>query len=371
MYNAAENANQTERSMNATRQAQEYGVPVGSGTLGRILDSNACPLDNGPHAFESRAKQMKGGAAARAGTAPREFFRIGIKPFDLFAPVPRNGIVSLIASWGVGKIVLLHELIRTMKVVYGGRSVVVTVEGGPRELADIDSSYRESGVFDSMTVILVNRGSSREERRNAVLNGLTVARHAAEVEGCNVLFAVDQLALDEETVALIASQPECDDASVLTVISGYHFDEANPDERPVAVPADVAIVFSTDLARRGLYPAIDPFESTSTILTEEIVGAEHVRIAAQVRALLKSARELRCRAGFDDATVDPDEHVLLERATRAERFLTQPFYVAQLANGIPGEQVDVKDSLRQFAALLDGEYDHLPVEAFSYVGTIS
>ena len=359
-------------AIDAPQADSNHGVPIGREVLGRILNSVMQPMDDKGPLNAARAVRLELGGTGVGNTkavqeTPQTLYPLGIKPLDLFAPVPRNGILSLIAAWGVGKIVLLHELMRTMKVVKGGRSVVVTVTGGPRELEDVKSTYRETGVLDSSTIILIPKDAPLKDRRDAVLAGMTMACHAAEVESSDVLFAVDRLALDSGTVSMLRDLASGQAGSILTVLSGYYQDERDPDEVVMSVDSDARVVFSADLSRRGLYPAVDPLESWSNILDPAILGERHVQIAREVRELLSVARNL---SEAKENPLTEAEAQIVGRAERVQQFLTQPFYVAQLYNGIPGEQVSVEDMLDNFARLLAGEYDHAPLKSLGYIGSL-
>ena len=350
---------------------EEYRVSVGSGVLGRILNFNGEPID-GEGTLNAEMKptlivDVDGRFRSQRKYEPGQLFETGIKPFDLFAPVPRDGIVSLVASWGVGKVVLLHELIRTMKIVHKGKAVVITVAGGPRELEDMKASYRESGVLDSMTAILLEEGASNKAKRQAVLNGLTIAHDWLENHHENLLFIVDQLALDRETVKILREWPPNRRGSSMTVISGFYQDEIGLSEELVSIEPDAQIVFSTNLARQGLYPAIDPFTSSSQLFDAGVIDARHMRVKQETVELLKKGRELLQKSS---ELLSEEELRLIEQAKRIERFLTQPFYVAQLHNGIPGQQVPLAETLNSLEAMLNGLYDHVPVKDFAYIGGI-
>ncbi len=365
---ATEHPHHSTLSSDELELPQSAGIPVGPNVAGRILNVKMEPIDREGQISALRIVRLEPSKKSVAAVPRKKLYPLGIKPLDLLTPVPEYGILSLIAAWGVGKIVLMHELMRTMKVVKGGRSVIVTVTGGPRELDVAAAAYKETGVLDSCTVILVPKDASQKERRNAFLAGLTMARHIAEVEKLDVLFAVDQLALDAETAPMLKEAPSGEAGSILTILSGYVQDELDSDETLIPIEADARVVFSSSLSRRGLYPAVDPLESWSTILEESLLGERHVRIAREVRELLEAARELL--EAQENEPRSEDDLRTIERAGRIERFLTQPFYVAQLHNGIPGEQVSIESMLDGFEAILAGEYDSVPLKALSYIGSL-
>ena len=346
-------------------------VPIGKGVLGRVVNAKGEPID-GKGNLEMQYVPVVRSEQFSASDVDKEsrytgLFEIGIKPFDLLAPVPRNGSVSLIASWGVGKVTLLHELIRTMKMKYKGKAVVVTVAGRSGELEDIMSSYSESGILDSVTVILLEKDSTEEARYQGVMGGLTMVNHWSEDAGEDVMLVVDQLALDTRTVSLVQLWGKHCRTSGLTVISGYTQDDLDPDESPVTIPTDAEVVFSGELSRRGLYPAIDPLKSSSRLFKEDLLSAGHTTIRNEVVDLLRRRVELP----KDPASCSMEERQELERAERVERYLTQPFYVAQLLNNIPGEQVSLDETLRSFRAMVKGEYDHLTLDDLSYIGGLN
>ncbi|MCB0710851.1 MAG: hypothetical protein KDD67_00825 [Ignavibacteriae bacterium] len=348
-----------------------YTVPVGQEVVGRILSAGGKTIDGRGELLTTRvpvvdAHTLRATESDAVGTKS-ELFEIGIKPFDLFAPVPRNGVISLIAAWGVGKVVLLHELMRTMKMCYRGRTVVVTVAGGPGELEDMKTEYQESGILDSMTAILLEKDALMEERRSALLDGLTIARHWNREEGRNVLFIVDQLALDEETAPLLRTWGSSERGACLTLISGFSQDELERGESLVDVEADTEIALSGDLSRRGLYPAIDPLKSSSRLFQDQLIEAEHRRVREETLSVLSKGARLVEKSS---EALTEEEKRELDRARRIEHFLTQPFYVAQLHNNIPGVQVPLAETLRSLQGILSGVYDHLPTEELLYTGAL-
>lgn len=350
--------------MNSTHNTDN--VPVGKVLFGRILDHNCNPIDGmGPiEAMNSESTER-----ADSGEMNRNrpaMFVTGIKPIDLMLPVPHGGVVSWTTPWMVGAAVLMFELMRTMKFIHGGSTVMVAVEGRPRELDDLRLTLRESGIHDSVTVILIPADAPARDRRNGVLAGLAIARNLIESEKRNALFVVDRLALTEEVVEMIRSFPNEGNVAMTTLVTSFaHDDNGDANDR---FAADVQIVFDPNLAMRGLYPAIDLFRSESRMLQPGLIAAEHVRLAEASRELLRQLYDARLNASKSDRS--SEEKNVLDRAARLERFLTQPFYVAQLYNAIPGEFVPPDTMLSEIAQLLEGNYDHLSEESLSYIGTV-
>jgi len=343
-------------------------IPVGEAVFGRVVDHTGIPIDGMGPIEGTRISLTDKAVGGESGRAATRQFATGIKPIDLLLPVPLGGVIRWTTPWMVGSAVLMCELMRTMKFVHGGRTVMVAVEGRPRELDDLRLTFLESGIHDSVALILIPADAPLRDRRNGALAGLTLARNLVESEGRNVLFVVDRLALTEETVEAIRTVPGNDAAAMTTLVTSFAHDDVGHEEEQFEIDEDVEVVFAPHLAERGLYPAIDPFGSTSRMLRPESVGAEHVRVAETTRALLTMAHETRTNNSHQDSS--NANAATLARAARLEQFLTQPFYVAQLYTAIPGEFVAPDETLRATARLLDGAYDHLPEEAFSYIGTM-
>jgi F-type H+-transporting ATPase subunit beta len=319
---------------------------------------------------------------------------------DLLAPIPRNGLVHFISSWGLGRIVLLSELMRNLAVVYRGYTVFVGVEERPREWLDVMLQLRACGIVDKVVSILVQVDDPAELAQQAMLTGLTMTQYFRDRLAREVIFIVDQRLLTGQIagdgVQALAGPPpkgstlSAPDATIgsltgdlrpqleaikqlstLAFISGFLDDKIDAAN---IIPPDLLdgkIIFSRNLADQDLYPAVDPLASHSKILKPEIIGETHFQVAQTVRQLLQHELERHKVGQAQQADKLPDnDRRLIARARRIQRFLTQPLFTAQLATAIPGEYVKREETITGCQALSNGQYDHLPEAVFSYIGAI-
>ena len=299
------------------------------------------------------------------------FIQTGIKAIDILTPVSVNGSIMLKTAWGDGPTTLLEEFIHALRVGYKGRAVILTVKEKSKgtsfhhKVRREQAHYQKLGLLDTITALLVPNDASDEVRRNAVERGLAMVYDLLQTEDRVVLFAIDQLLLTSDMWAAVKRFSSAVLGSMLTVVSGYDRDYSGQQSTPIET--DVFITLQP-----GLF-GIDFSRSTSAFLDPDVLGEEHVRLSHEVREMIQAAKELIPNDDYSEEVLEgfsPESRQLVERARRLKYFLMQPFYSKQMLLGIPGERVSLKDTLDGFKAILDGQYDHLPLEAFDYTGTI-
>ncbi|QOR33778.1 F0F1 ATP synthase subunit beta [Clostridium sp. 'deep sea'] len=388
-----------QRGVEVVNTGKPISVPVGKGVLGRIFNVVGEPVDGKgavDAAKESPIHREAPTLEEQAGAT--EMFETGIKVIDLLCPYPRGGKIGLFGGAGVGKTVLIQELIRAIAAEHGGYSVFAGVGERTREGNDLFLEMSESGVINSTAMVFGQMNEPPGARMRVGLTGLTMAEYFRDDLGQDVLLFVDNIfrfiQAGSEVSALLGRMP-----SAVGYQPTLAYDVGQLQERitstkkgsitsiqAVYVPADdytdpaPATTFAhldstTNLDRRiselGIYPAVDPLSSSSKILEPRIVGQEHYDVAREVQAVLQRYKELQdiiAILGMDE--LSDEDKAIVARARRLERFLSQPFYVAEQFIGIPGRFVPIKDTVRSFRAILDGKYDDLPEEAFLFVGTI-
>ena len=388
-----------QRGVDVINTGKPISVPVGKGVLGRIFNVVGEPVDGKGEvdaAKESPIHREAPTLEEQAGAT--EMFETGIKVIDLLCPYPRGGKIGLFGGAGVGKTVLIQELIRAIAAEHGGYSVFAGVGERTREGNDLFLEMSESGVINSTAMVFGQMNEPPGARMRVGLTGLTMAEYFRDDLGQDVLLFVDNIfrfiQAGSEVSALLGRMP-----SAVGYQPTLSYDVGQLQERitstkkgsitsiqAVYVPADdytdpaPATTFAhldatTNLDRRiselGIYPAVDPLGSSSKILEPRIVGQEHYDVARDVQAVLQRYKELQdiiAILGMDE--LSDEDKAIVARARRLERFLSQPFYVAEQFTGFPGRFVPVKDTVRSFRAILDGKYDDLPEEAFLFVGTI-
>jgi F-type H+/Na+-transporting ATPase subunit beta len=347
-------------------------VPVGETLLGHMLNASGEPIDGSILPPDTPRRSIESLPSIEKVTAASdEFVKTGIKVIDLLAPFPRNGTVHVISAWGLGRIVLFSELTRNLSVVYGGYTVFVGVEERPREWLDVTLQFRQCGMADKVVSVLVQSDDPPEIAHQALLTGLTIARHFRDQSAKEILFIVDQRVLTGEIRELHRQIEALKQNSMISIISGFHDSEI--DSTPIIPPdlLDGTVVFSRTLAEQRLHPAIDPLLSSSRALKPEIVGPTHFQVAQNVYKMFQREHELHKTGQPQNVDILPErDQQLVARARRLRSFLTQPLFVAQLATAIPGEYVQIEDTVAGCQALINGQYDHLPEELFNYVGTI-
>jgi F-type H+-transporting ATPase subunit beta len=380
-------------------------VPVGEETLGRILNVIGEPVDEaGPvKAATKRAIHQPAPAFVDQKPSP-EILVTGIKVVDLLCPYAKGGKIGLFGGAGVGKTVLIQELINNIAKAYGGYSVFAGVGERTREGNDLYHEMIESGVNvagggqgSRCALVFGQMNEPPGARARVALSGLTIAEHFRD-QGKDILFFVDNVfrftQAGSEVSALLGRIPSAvgyqptlatemgamqeritstTKGSITSVQAIYVPADDLTDPAPATSFAhlDATTVLSRDIAAKGIYPAVDPLDSTSRILDPNVVGEEHYLVARQVQETLqryKSLQDIIAILGMDE--LSEDDKLTVARARKIERFLSQPFFVAQAFTGAEGKLVDLKDTIRGFKGLVNGDYDHLPEPAFYMVGSI-
>jgi F-type H+-transporting ATPase subunit beta len=373
-------------------------VPVGDGTLGRIFNLLGEPIDEkGDVEYEERWPIHRPAPQVEDLTPTRELFETGIKVVDLLAPYARGGKVGLFGGAGVGKTVLIQELINNLAKEHEGLSAFCGVGERSREGNDLWVEMTESGVIDKTMLVFGQMNEPPGARMRVALSGLTMAEYFRE-QGQDVLLFIDNIfrfvQAGSEVSALLGRMPSqvgyqptletemgqlqeritsTREGSVTSVQAIYVPADDLTDPAPASVFAhlNATTTLSRSISEKGIYPAVDPLDSTSTILKPDILGEEHYRVATEVQEILQRYKELQdiiAILGIDELS-DEDKQVV-QRARRVERFLSQPFFVAEAFTGTPGQYVPVEETVRSFKEIVDGEHDDLPERAFYMKGTI-
>ena len=373
-------------------------VPVGQKTLGRIMDVLGNPIDEkGPIGAEAHWGIHRK-APAYVDLAPAlEILETGIKVIDLIMPIAKGGKVGLFGGAGVGKTVTLMELIRNIAVEHSGFSVFAGVGERTREGNDFYHEMSEGGVLDKVSLVYGQMNEPPGNRLRVALTGLTMAEYFRD-EGRDVLFFVDNIyrytLAGTEVSALLGRMPSAvgyqptlasemgalqeritstRTGSITSFQAVYVPADDLTDPSPATTFAhlDATLVLSRQIAELGIYPAVDPLDSTSRQLDPLVVGEEHYSVARSVQGTLQRYKELRdiiAILGMDELA--PEDKQIVSRARKIQRFLSQPFFVAEAFTGAAGKYVGLKDTIAAFKAIVAGEYDHLPEQAFYMVGTI-
>jgi len=396
------------RGAEVTDTGAAISVPVGPGTLGRILNVIGDPIDErGPVSYTSRMPIHRDAPSFEEQSASAEILVTGIKVVDLLAPYLKGGKTGLFGGAGVGKTVLIQELINNIAKGHGGVSVFAGVGERTREGNDLYHEMIDAGVIklnendtEGSKVALVY-GQMNEPpgaRARVALSGVTMAEYFRDVEGQDVLFFVDNIfrftQAGAEMSALLGRIPSAvgyqptlatdmgalqeritstKKGSITSVQAIYVPADDLTDPAPATSFAhlDATTVLNRAISEKGIYPAVDPLDSTSRSLDPRIVGEEHYQVARDVQRILqtyKSLQDIIAILGMDE--LSEDDKLIVARARKIERFLSQPFHVAEVFSGSPGVFVAVADTIRSFKAIVAGEYDHLPEAAFYMVGTI-
>lgn len=380
-------------------------VPVGAGTLGRIINVIGEPIDDrGPIACENFYPIHRDAPPFIEQSTETEVLVTGIKVIDLLTPYPRGGKIGLFGGAGVGKTVLIMELINNVAKAHGGYSVFAGVGERTREGNDLYREMIESGVIDlegSKSKASLVYGQMNEPpgaRARVALTGLTVAEYFRDMEGKDVLFFVDNIfrftQAGSEVSALLGRIPSAvgyqptlatemgalqeritttTRGSITSVQAVYVPADDLTDPAPAASFAhlDATTVLNRQIAELGIYPAVDPLDSTSRILEPNVVGEEHYKVARDVQRVLqtyKSLQDIIAILGMDE--LSEEDKLIVARARKIQRFLSQPFHVAEVFTGISGAFVPIKDTIEGFKGIVNGDYDHIPEMAFYMVGSI-
>ncbi len=396
---AMESTTGLQRGMRVRDTEAPIRVPVGPATLGRMFNVLGQPIDNEPSLphSEQRSIHLSSPSLSEQRVA-REPFVTGIKAIDLLCPYPRGGKVGLFGGAGVGKTMLIIELIRHTVRAHSGIALFAGVGERSREGNELWLEMRDSGVLDNTILVFGQMNEPPGARLRVPLTALTMAEYFRDHEGRDVLVFIDNIfrytlagaevsALLGRVPSAVGYQPTLDSemamlqeritttsrGSVTSVQAIYVPADDITDPAVVAAFAhlDAATVLSRHLASQGFYPAMDPLESNSKLLSPEGVGKEHYTIAEEVRSLLARYQQLRdiiAILGIDE--LSEEDQVVVRRARRAQRFLTQPLFVAEPFTGLSGCYVPLEETLRGFRELLEGRTDHLPEQALYMVGTL-
>ncbi len=373
-------------------------VPVGQGTLGRIMDVLGNPVDE---AGEVKADKLmpihRQPPTLEEQATATEILETGIKVIDLIMPIAKGGKIGLFGGAGVGKTVTLMELIRNIAVEHSGFSVFAGVGERTREGNDFYHEMQEGGVLDKVALVYGQMNEPPGNRLRVALTGLTIAENFRD-EGRDVLMFVDNIyrytlagtevsallgrmpsavgyqpTLAEEMGALQERITSTKTGSITSFQAVYVPADDLTDPSPATTFAhlDATLVLSRQIAELGIYPAVDPLDSTSRILDPNVVGQEHYSVARNVQGTLQRYKELKdiiAILGMDE--LSEEDKLVVQRARKIQRFLSQPFFVAEVFTGTPGKYVSLKDTIASFKAIVEGEYDHLPEQAFYMVGGI-
>ncbi|KHK55451.1 ATP synthase F0F1 subunit beta [Ralstonia sp. A12] len=386
------------RGMRVATTGAPISVPVGHGTLGRIMDVLGRPIDEaGPIACdEKRAIHQKAPKFDELSPSV-DLLETGIKVIDLVCPFAKGGKVGLFGGAGVGKTVNMMELINNIAKQHSGLSVFAGVGERTREGNDFYHEMKDSNVLDKVAMVFGQMNEPPGNRLRVALTGLTMAERFRD-EGRDILFFVDNIyrytLAGTEVSALLGRMPSAvgyqptlaeemgklqeritsTKTGSITSIQAVYVpadDLTDPSPATTFLHLDSTVVLSRDIAALGIYPAVDPLDSTSRQLDPQVVGTEHYEVADRVKKTLQRYKELRdiiAILGMDE--LSPEDKLAVGRARKIQRFLSQPFHVAEVFTGSPGKYVPLKETIRGFKMLVDGECDHLPEQAFYMVGSI-
>lgn len=387
-----------QRGLEVINTGKPISVPVGTATLGRIMDVLGNPIDEAGPIPTEELRAIHQNAPKFDEIAPTtELLETGIKVIDLLCPFAKGGKVGLFGGAGVGKTVNMMELIRNIAIEHSGYSVFTGVGERTREGNDFYHEMKESNVLDKVSLVYGQMNEPPGNRLRVALTGLTLAEKFRD-EGRDVLLFVDNIyrytLAGTEVSALLGRMPSAvgyqptlaeemgrfqervastKDGSITSIQAVYVPADDLTDPSPATTFAhlDATVVLSRDIASLGIYPAVDPLDSSSRQLDPLIVGEDHYNVARGVQATLQKYKELRdiiAILGMDE--LSEEDKLTVMRARKIQRFLSQPFFVAEVFTGSSGKYVSLTDTIRGFKAILDGEYDHLPEQAFYMVGTI-
>ena len=386
------------RGLEVENTGAPVSVPVGQGTLGRIMDVLGNPIDNvGDVKYDEKWSIHRAPPTFEEQSGGTELLETGIKVIDMLCPFAKGGKVGLFGGAGVGKTVNMMELIRNIATEHSGFSVFAGVGERTREGNDFYYEMKESNVLDKVALVYGQMTEPPGNRLRVALTGLTMAEFFRD-EGRDVLLFVDNIyrytLAGTEVSALLGRMPSAvgyqptlaEEMGVLqeritstrtgsiTSIQAVYVpadDLTDPSPATTFAHLDATVVLSRQIAELGIYPAVDPLDSTSRQLDPQVVGQEHYETARAVQNTLQRYKELKdiiAILGMDE--LSEEDKLTVARARKIQRFLSQPFFVAEVFTGAPGKYVSLKDTISGFNGILNGEYDHLPEQAFYMVGSI-
>lgn len=387
------------RGIDAVDTGKAISVPVGKETLSRMFNLLGEPVDNLPAPeTKERWEIHREPPTYEEQSGSNEILETGIKVIDLIAPYLKGGKIGLFGGAGVGKTVLIQELINNVANQHGGISVFTGVGERTREGNDLYYEMKESGVIDKTVLVYGQMNEPPGARMRVALSGLTMAEYFRDVEHQDVLLFIDNIfrftQAGSEVSALLGRMPSAvgyqptlatemgqlqeritstTKGSITSVQAVYVPADDLTDPAPATTFAhlDATTVLSRSISSLGIYPAVDPLESNSRILSPEIVGNEHYQVARQVQSILQRYVELQdiiAIMGMDE--LSDEDKLTVSRARKIQRFLSQPFSVAEQFTGMKGKYVPIKETIRGFKEIIEGKYDDLPESAFLFVGTI-
>ncbi|MDR1648135.1 MAG: F0F1 ATP synthase subunit beta [Zoogloeaceae bacterium] len=387
-----------KRGMKVNNTSNPISVPVGHGTLGRIMDVLGRPIDEAGPIVSDELRSIHAAAPKFDELSPSvELLETGIKVIDLICPFAKGGKVGLFGGAGVGKTVNMMELINNIAKQHSGLSVFAGVGERTREGNDFYHEMKDSNVLDKVSMVFGQMNEPPGNRLRVALTGLTMAERFRD-EGRDILFFVDNIyrytLAGTEVSALLGRMPSAvgyqptlaeemgrlqeritsTKVGSITSIQAVYVpadDLTDPSPATTFLHLDSTVVLSRDIASLGIYPAVDPLDSTSRQLDPQVVGEEHYTVARSVQTTLQRYKELRdiiAILGMDE--LSPEDKLAVARARKIQRFLSQPFHVAEVFTGSPGKYVSLKDTIAGFKGIVNGEFDHLPEQAFYMVGSI-
>jgi F-type H+-transporting ATPase subunit beta len=387
-----------KRGLSVSNTGAAISVPVGTKTLGRVMDVLGRPIDEaGPIGEEKRMPIHRKPPTYEEQAGGNDVLETGIKVIDLIMPIARGGKVGLFGGAGVGKTVTLMELIRNIAIEHSGFSVFAGVGERTREGNDFYHEMKDADVLSKVSLVYGQMNEPPGNRLRVALTGLTMAEEFRD-QGNDVLMFIDNIyrytLAGTEVSALLGRMPSAvgyqptlalemgllqeritttKTGSITSFQAVYVPADDLTDPSPATTFAhlDATLVLSRNVAEQGIYPAVDPLDSTSRLLDPNLIGQEHYDVARAVQGVLQRYKELKdiiAILGMDE--LSEEDKQVVARARKVQRFLSQPFFVAETFTGSPGKYVSLKDTIRAFKGIIDGEYDHLPEQAFYMVGGI-
>ncbi|EPW5851196.1 F0F1 ATP synthase subunit beta [Campylobacter coli] len=387
------------RGLKAEALGAPISVPVGEKVLGRIFNVTGDLIDEGEEiSFDKKWAIHRDPPAFEDQSTKSEIFETGIKVVDLLAPYAKGGKVGLFGGAGVGKTVIIMELIHNVAFKHSGYSVFAGVGERTREGNDLYNEMKESNVLDKVALCYGQMNEPPGARNRIALTGLTMAEYFRDEMGLDVLMFIDNIfrfsQSGSEMSALLGRIPSAvgyqptlasemgkfqeritstKKGSITSVQAVYVPADDLTDPAPATVFAhlDATTVLNRSIAEKGIYPAVDPLDSTSRMLDPQIIGEEHYKVARGVQSVLQKYKDLQdiiAILGMDE--LSEEDKLIVERARKIEKFLSQPFFVAEVFTGSPGKYISLKETIAGFKGILEGKYDHLPENAFYMVGNI-
>ena len=387
-----------KRGLSVSNTGAAITVPVGMKTLGRVMDVLGRPIDEaGPIGEDKRMPIHRKPPTYEEQAGGNDVLETGIKVIDLIMPISRGGKVGLFGGAGVGKTVTLMELIRNIAIEHSGFSVFAGVGERTREGNDFYHEMKDADVLSKVSLVYGQMNEPPGNRLRVALTGLTMAEEFRD-QGNDVLMFIDNIyrytLAGTEVSALLGRMPSAvgyqptlalemgllqerittTKAGSITSFQAVYVpadDLTDPSPATTFAHLDATLVLSRNVAEQGIYPAVDPLDSTSRLLDPNLIGQEHYDVARAVQGVLQRYKELKdiiAILGMDE--LSEEDKQVVARARKVQRFLSQPFFVAETFTGSPGKYVSLKDTIRAFKGIIDGEYDHLPEQAFYMVGGI-